>query len=227
MAVTLELQGRGFWAWLKRHHVSLRVQLLAEIIARAQAQAFVEWATRSGDESLQVRFTERAWGLKGFAPRSMGYQKRQLKAFNKLLPYVSPRSTFNALAVAKAITTTNPNARTILRALQPKGPHARELVRQPIAGFNIRVRQRSRSVKTSMTLPGMRILNRLADPWGSIYRKEFLAFHGGGSADGRWISKRANEIAATEIFAAMARERSQIFVKPVRGYSRISRGGKP
>lgn len=206
----IKMEGSGLFAFLKSHGTGVRTCVIADIVAQAQGQAFVEWCERSGDVSLAVRFEPRGFGLKRFTERSKGYQTKQRKWMGgQTTPYVSPRVP-ELLAVAKAITAPHRNARRILQALATRHEHARDVVRTRGTGFNVRTTGGTRVVRTKLTLPGLRQLNQIRAPKGDIYRREFLGFNAGGKADGLWIRARAQELALTRVIAYIKHQRRRL-----------------
>lgn len=200
----IQIEGdiQGAFAWMQRNRGALTQAEVARIALLAQSQAFAEWATRSGDRSLRVRFDPKAFGLLGLRRRSPGYERRHLKAYGKVIPYFSPRRR-SYLGAAMALTAPRINPVALLRALAPKGKHARDLTLVPGSGWNLHPLARSRTVVTRFTVRGMRILNR-GGARLEIYRRQFLAFGAGGRGDGQWIANRANELAMEHLRAAFA-----------------------
>lgn len=201
--VRLDLDAQGLWSWLSSQGAALRADLVAAICARAQAQAFAEFANGRGDHSLAVRFTHRAFALLGLTPRSRRYQRRQMRVFGTTLPYVAPRRR-SYLAVARALTKPGANVMNVVRSLAAFKPHARDLTLVPQVGWRVQVGGRARAVTTRFTVAGMRILNR-GGAKAAVYRREFLGFDRGGAADGRRIAARSNELALTHLRAAVER----------------------
>jgi hypothetical protein len=196
MAVSMKIRGTGLWKWFLKHGTAVRIEIIAEIAARAQYQAWSEWSTRKGDESLGIRFEHRGFGQLGLTPRSLNYREKQYKSFGQTLPYVGPRGSFNALALAKAIAKSKWNTREVILSgmRDPRRSHARDVVKMPRSGFNVKLKGQRTVVKTVYTLPGMKIINRIAPPRGPVYRREFLQFEGRGRRDAIWINRRANEL---------------------------------
>ncbi len=206
--IHIEGDVQGAFAWMRRHGGSLTQAEIARITLLAQARAFAEWATRSGDRSLAVRFDTKAFSLLNLRRRTPNYERRQIRAFGRIIPYVSPRRR-GYLAVAQALTAPRINPLRILRALGNQGRrHARDLTLVPGTGWNLVPTARSRIVATRFTVAGMRILNR-GGAGHAIYRRQFLGFAGGGKADAQWLLTRANELAMDMMRAAFTAARKE------------------
>jgi hypothetical protein len=177
MPVEITWTASGVWAWLAAHPEAVKRQKIRAVVRAAQKQAFEEWCgIRVGMVGLGARFTANAFNLLRLTPRSTGYQARQRKVLGRVLPYVSPTKTSGTM---ERLTLGG--------------------------GWNVTNRNGTDDVTTVMAITGARQLNLLREPFGPIYRKEFLGFKDGGARDAVWIRRRAEVLMHAELVAEMKR----------------------
>lgn len=154
---------------------------------KAQKQAIGEWAQlRGGDTGLALRFEPEAIGVLGLTPRSQKYQSRQIKTLGDRYAYVAPLSRGKS-------------------QLSPSGTMRRSVMG---GGYSITGKNGGDTVVTTqMSITGARILNRLADPWRTIYTREFLGLDRGGRRDAVWITERANALTKDYLFKELTTAR--------------------
>lgn len=167
--IEVDWQLTGMFAWLRSPRWRADVR---RITRKANKQAINEWLTRRHSPALRDRFKPGQRGRLQLAQRSPGYERRQVKFFGRVLPYRSPthRGTFGTGHMAELI-------------LKQK--------RFRVAAAN----NTGDVVVTRFRITGARILNRIKQPYGDQYRREFLRLrHGSNRADRDWIERRSQEL---------------------------------
>lgn len=155
--------------------------------------AMTEWVTRTQSPGFRDRFGPGAYSKRGLTHRKASYEKRQARVLEGgIQPYAKPRS-LNFLRLAKA--TMSGDARQILRAAQDlartQNPMRRAIF---VEGSGFRVSASgSRTIRSSITLPAARILNRGGSK-GQKYRDELLDMSLSGGVDKIWIFGRVKEL---------------------------------
>lgn len=162
---------------------------------RENASQAIRWALADYVRMRQPdRFKKSAFATYGFALRSKGYIKKQMRAVNTagMVPFVSPRISvewaMQMLAKVAREQAGGPVSGAVIKlaataneALRRAGtPHMRDLIRVPGSGYSIIGKNRN----AKLIQPGARILNR-----HKKYANEFRNLHRGG--DARWIMMRA------------------------------------
>lgn len=196
----IRIKVRGLFGYAKQT-ASKRRQGLAVIVKSAQVQAFTEYATGRLRPSLRDRLMPAAFGVYGFKKREAKYQRRQIKVLGTIRPYYSPRRP-NLLKVTQAIVSGK--ALAIVRATQDvavRQAHMADILRRPGSGYNVVSRGKT-SVKTRLTLPGAKILNKLGST-GAIYRAQLLDLTLGGGRDAKAIMSRIDDIVGPDLVAAI------------------------
>jgi len=184
--INIRLSVAGIFAGVKKPG---RDERITQAVAMCARQALYEWVTRRQSPGLLDRFSPSAFARLGLTHRSKSYEARQTKYLGAATPYVSPRNVdFKRLALA----ILSGKAETIARAAQKTfTPHMRDLVTRPGVGFNLTTSGKT-TVRTRLTFPGARILNRGGKDPGqmALYRKQFADLDLGGGVDRKWIMAR-------------------------------------
>jgi hypothetical protein len=156
----------GVFTWLEVNPGAIRAKKLRTLARRAHKRALTEIATMEEFPGIQNRFSAHAFAKYGLSERGERYQKWQRRVFGHVIPYFSPKQ---------------------------KDVHMEFLMKVPEAGFRVAGTNGGDAVITTLYLPGARILNRIAEPFGEIYRSEFLNLKGsaGGRATGEWVKQRS------------------------------------
>ncbi len=206
--ITIRWHAKSFFGWVAKRKEPQRNQ---EILAAAQTSnevALTRYAAGQTNPNLQSRMRPDGFELYGLAERSFTYRRRQMKVLGVLTPYFSPRRV-DFLSLARAVSNGKINHRKVqkiidaVRKMVDGKPHMRELLKIPGLGFVIKSSKAARAVKTSLTLPGARILNRGRDPEKSaIYRAQLVDLQRGAGRDIREINRVRNAL-----FLATMREK--------------------
>ncbi len=178
MPISAKLSAEGVWAWIAQNGAAVRMERVNAAMRRSQKQALTEWARdlKGGDVGLALRFQPEAFGVLGLTERGDKYQKRQRRTLGGIYPYVAPLS----------------------RGGEPSGKMRRAVLG---GGYSITNKNNGGGVVTTqLAITGARILNRLPDPYRSIYTREFLGLDRGGRRDAVWITNRANELTKQALF---------------------------
>lgn len=189
----IRLTAKGVFAFAKRPK-STRDRQFISVVKHFQKEALSDYATGKMRPNLRGRGDASAFGIYGFKPRSNKYQKQQRRVLGVVRPYYSPRrANFAALAteVTRAASGRG-NAIRLLRAVQGlynnSRPHMIDLITRPIIGHTIHQTGRM-NLRTSLRLPGARILNR-GGAKNEVYKNQLLNLNMGGGRDKRAIIAR-------------------------------------
>ncbi|MBA3685243.1 MAG: hypothetical protein H0W72_08385 [Planctomycetes bacterium] len=162
--IGIEILKSGFWALLADAGRDRDIRTIAR---QAVKQATQEFATRTGRESLDFRFSDKAFGPLQLKPRSVKYRKRQTSLFGRALPFTSPRR---------------------------KVGHMRDLVRLPVAGHRVSNKNGgSGDVVAQLTVTGARILNRRPE-YRAEFLNLNRGGRGQDATSARWITGRAIDL---------------------------------
>jgi hypothetical protein len=189
----IEWSATGLFAWLKKHPEIERTRALRLVIQECQAQTFDDYMRGKMFPNFQQRFLPSAFSIYGFTARTEKYQARQMKKLGAVMPYYSPRRT-NYGRLALALTEKHLSVKKILRAIRQvtrSAVHMRDLLKLPVAGFNIGSLSSSHFVRTTLRLPGARVMNQ-GGAKTEVYREEILDLTKGGGRDQRAIVKALN-----------------------------------
>jgi hypothetical protein len=75
------------------------------------------------------------------------------------------------------------------------GNHLHEEITRPVTGWNVRAMGSVKTLKLKVTFPAVvKKLNRIRNPEGSIYRREFLQLTGRAAGEGTKIAMGALEL---------------------------------
>jgi hypothetical protein len=194
---------------------------------KAQVRTIVEdatreWITRKGSPSLAARTEPSAFSVYGMKHRSKEYEKEQVRANGSAQPYASPRR-YNYARLAGAITKGN--AIEFLRASRELSRLMTTPMRKAITrtgGYALRVSGGAGKIKTSISLPGARVLNR-GGAKNAIYRRELLDMSKGGRRDQIWITTRIRQLMVERIWNASEGPNGSASVTGLRGLKRALR----
>lgn len=194
----IETTTSGAFAFIQQPRKK-RESALAGLWTVAITQALREYATGVlRPANIKDRFKAGAGSVYNFQRRSPSYEMRQRKINGGVTPYFSPRRSLSIQALATAtakFAAGQGSAQSVIAAYRQTtkqfkavGPRARDLVTRA-GGHAIRTRP-GRRVRTVISYPGMRILNR-AGPKSKVYRDQFRDLTLGGGRDARAILARA------------------------------------
>lgn len=177
----LDLDYQGLWAGLTDK--PFREKTVISLARRCLRQTMVEFGQRTGRESLEFRFTDKAWGALNLTPRSAKYQKRQKSVLGRVRPFFSPRR---------------------------RVAHMQTIMRIPGPGHRVSLRNFGEGsegiIAGRMRLPGARALNAASSKKGGSgsgtglgYAGEFLNLTRPGAPgydapSARWIRLRFAEL---------------------------------
>lgn len=168
MALEIEFDESGMFVWLQNNRGNLTPERLKFFARLAARTALTDYAAGRIKPSLQDKFEPNAFATYDLSPRSDNYEKFQRRVFGRVLPYFSPKTRKGA-----------------------SNEHMRDILKRPGDGYRVNVQNETAAVVAVLKLPGARILNIIKQPWGEIYRREFLSFIGTGAKDAAAITGHA------------------------------------
>ncbi len=209
--ITIRWHAKSFFGWVAKRTEPQRNQEILATAQHANEVTLTRYAAGQTNPNLQSRMRPDGFELYGLAERSFTYRRRQLKVLGVLTPYYSPRRV-DFLSLARVIANGKVNHKKVekilkaVRKMVENKPHMRELLKIPGFGFVVKSSMASRQVKTSLALPGARILNRGRDAEKSaIYRAQLSDLQRGGGRDIKEINRVRNAMFLTTMRERMIR----------------------
>ncbi len=190
--IRVTLSAKGVFAFARKPK-NEREKIYMGMVKKAQHEILSEYASgRTWGAKLGDRLKPSAWAIYGLKPRSAGYQRQQIRALGVITPYASPRVMHLGELTRNIIEGRVQRVIRELKKLSDHNhPHMADILTKPTVGFTVKQFSVRTNVRSTLRLPGARILNR--NPQNQVYSNQLLNLNLGGGRDRIALLRRLNQ----------------------------------